>query len=213
MVHNVERSVLLSSGMVDAELCRLALSHVAGRRLAVTPASGRVAGVFALASLRETEYAALASCATGMHAVCLRTRGLRGVMRPRDVQAVVYPAAVRQHDAQGGPHHQVQAGERSRYIREGLGLCAHSARRTVTLPGSGMSSMLLTWCSAAWPAMWPCCSAAAQADLRAARGHRRLRDRGQRGEGRAQRQQARAEAGLPALRLPGRPSARSRTPP
>ena len=55
MVHNVERSVLFSSGRVDAELSRLG---------------------FALASLRETEYAALASCATGMHAVCVK-RGSR----------------------------------------------------------------------------------------------------------------------------------------
>src|ERR1039458_6340014 len=58
----------------------------------------------ALASLREPEYAALASCATGMHAVRLSyARFSRG--------------AVRQRSAQGGPHQQVQAGEITIYTR------------------------------------------------------------------------------------------------
>jgi len=93
MVHSVERSVLFSSGRVDAELSCPALSRVAARRRAVMPRRDGVAGGFALASLRETEYAALATCATGMHAVCVK-RGSRGAMRPRDVLAVVDPAAV-----------------------------------------------------------------------------------------------------------------------
>ena len=45
----------------------------------------------------------------------------------------------------------------------------------------------------------------AQADLRAARRHRRLRHHHQRRQGRPDRQQARAEDRLPPLRLPGRP--------
>ena len=49
----------------------------------------------------------------------------------------------------------------------------------------------------------------AQADLRAARGHRRLRHHRQRREGRAHRQQAHRQVRLPALRLPGRPAQRS----
>src|ERR1022692_2699711 len=58
----------------------------------------------ALASLREPEYAALASCATGMHAVRLSyARFSRG--------------EVRQRSAQGGPHQQVQAGEITIYTR------------------------------------------------------------------------------------------------
>ena len=40
MVHSVERSALVSSGMVDAELSRPALSRVAARRRAVRPAPG-----------------------------------------------------------------------------------------------------------------------------------------------------------------------------
>src|SRR6185437_14367505 len=41
MVHNVERSALLSSGRVDAELSRLTLSRVAVRRRTVRSAPGR----------------------------------------------------------------------------------------------------------------------------------------------------------------------------
>ena len=48
-----------------------------------------------------------------------------------------------------GRHQQVRP-EKITSIREGLGLCAHSARRTVTLRGSGMSSTLRTWRSAGW---------------------------------------------------------------
>src|SRR6185437_1978733 len=40
MVHNVERSALSSSGRVDAELSRPALSRVAARRRAVRPVPG-----------------------------------------------------------------------------------------------------------------------------------------------------------------------------
>src|SRR4029078_7918895 len=48
------------------------------------------AGGFALGSLRGTEYAALASCATGMHAVWLRSRTSRGSLGPRGVPTAVY---------------------------------------------------------------------------------------------------------------------------
>src|ERR1035438_5044069 len=111
------------------------------------PGAGRAAefaGGVALASLREPEYAALASCATGMHAVCPRYARFfarRGTLAERP----------------GRPAPAGAGRRRSRYIREGLGLCAHSARRTVTSRGSGMSSTLQTWYLAAWPATWPCC--------------------------------------------------------
>ena len=89
MVHNVERSVLFSSGRVYAELSRLG---------------------FALASLGETEYAALASCETGMHAVCLRFARFARSDTPVRCTGSGWPVAVDQQGAQGGPHQQVQAG-------------------------------------------------------------------------------------------------------
>jgi len=90
MVHNVERSALFSSGRVDAELSRPALSRVAARRRAVRPRAGM--GLLAASLWHRCVRRSMLHWRHAIRA-CTRcafvSRGSRGPMRPCDVPAAV----------------------------------------------------------------------------------------------------------------------------
>ena len=110
MVHNVERSALLSSGRVDAELSRLTLSRVAVRRRTVRSASGR--GLLAASLWHRCVRQSMLHWRHARRACtrCAFVRAVRAVRCARVVCRQRFTSTVSQQGAQGGPHQQVQAG-------------------------------------------------------------------------------------------------------